>query len=204
MLAIEPQGWFGLYAGCRGAGTVMVIDSSPARQASNERARFLKRCEYLGLQSRVRMGPEKFPDCSFDMSFDLILIHDSICSFDEQACPRLSRNLRAIKRYKQFLKQIFLAADTGATVIVTGYSRYNLFPFFHLSNPFAPGVDWDAQQSPALWSSLFTQVGFHTPRIRWACPVALGAVGKALFGNTVGAYFFTSRFCLTLSKSGSR
>lgn len=204
VLAIEPAGWLSLYAGCRGAAAVLCVDPSARGAAPDERRRFAKRCEELDLQASVQADPGRFPGRAFDTAFDIILIHDSICRFDGDACARLSRNLRAIKHYKLFLKQLFAAAESGATLIVTGYSRHNLFPFFHLSNPFAPGIEWHSQQSPSLWSSLFTQVGFRNPRIRWAAPPALGPVGRALFGNAIGAYFFKSHFVLTLSKSGTR
>lgn len=201
VLSIEPEGWFSLYAGCRDAAAVTWLDSSPVKRDHDPQRRFERHRDDLGLQAVVRAMRGAFPGIPSGERFDVILIHESIHRFDERAAPRLSRNLRAIKSYKQSLRQIAQVAEDGAVLIVTGHSPYNLFPFFHLPNPFAPGVDWDAHQSPSLWASLFRQIGFEKPRISWAVPALPGPLGRALFGHVIGSYFYTSHFRLVLTKS---
>lgn len=133
--------------------------------------------------------------------FDVILMHDSINHLDEDACIGILHDPSARRRYRDIFDKIGGLAAAGATLVAADCSRYNFFAMLGLNNPVARTIEWDKHQSPWTWARLLRESGFGRPRIRWSSFNRLGLAGRLLLGNPVAAFFLTSDFCLTMTRT---
>lgn len=195
------MGRFSYYAACAGATKVICLEPSlsGSRSETTETARQLR--SRLQSPNNVIFKPCTFQE--FDASneqFDILLLHNSINHLDEGACTVLHEDNQAREIYLQMFRKLSALAKKDAKLIAADCSRYNFFSAIKAQNPFAPTIEWQKHQPPALWADLLSRCGFGSPRIRWAAPSKLRSIGQLLLGNKVCAYFYSSHFCVTMEK----
>ncbi len=194
-------GLLSFYAAAMGARRVVCLEPEGAGAGRGAGDTFERLQSSLWFSDRVRLEPARVQD--FDPGgerFDIILLHNSINHLDEEACINLQRDGNAVEIYKGIFRKLSDLAKTGARLIITDCSRYNLFALLHLKNPLAPGIEWHKHQSPKLWAELACDTGFRDPVIRWTSFNRLRSPGRVLFGNKVASFFLASHFCLTMGK----
>lgn len=194
-------GWLSLFTRCRGATRVVCLEPEVAGSSRDVGRKFRRLADRIGVD-RVSVEPvtlQKFD--AGQEKFEVIIMHDSINHLDEEACIGLKRDKSAIGRYRALFGKIGRLACPGAMLVVTDCSRYNFFAMLRLNSPVARTIEWEKHQSPWTWAHLLYEAGFRRPRIRWSSFNRLGRVGRLLLGNPVAAFFLTSHFCLTMTKT---
>jgi len=151
------------------------------------------------------LEPIRFQDFHTVKTFDIILMQDSINHLDEEACVKLQYDDEARKKYGLIFRKLSEIAVPGARLIITDFSRYNLFASLGVKNPFVPTSEWDKHQSPDFWSKMLSEYGFMNPEVFWTFYLASGVrkIGRLLLGNRFASYFFNSHFRLVLDKVDS-
>ena len=136
-----------------------------------------------------------------DGPFDIILLHNAINHLDEAACIHLHEGGAYRARYAAIAAKVAALAAPGGTLILSDCARRNFFPdVLGTPSPFARIIEWNKHQQPELWAQLFSSAGFARPKIRWASPNRLGAVGMPLRVRAI-QYFLTSYFVLTMTRA---
>lgn len=135
-----------------------------------------------------------------DEKFDIVLLHNSVNHLDEPACMRLLDDESARATYRELFRRIAALTNKGGKLIVSDCTRNNLFPALGLTNPFSRTIEWEKHQAPEVWAGLLEQCGFGNRSIGWRSPNGLGALGGALFGNRLAAYFWKGEFILEMDR----
>lgn len=190
------------YAACRGAEKVICLEPEVAgsRPGMSETAQDFRSA--LGLSDKVYLISCMFQDFDAEgQEFDIIVLHDSINHLDEAACRTVHRDEGSRAIFAALFNKLASLARPGAKLVMTDCSRHNIFQAIGCKNPFAPTIAWDIHQAPEFWAELLSESGFRKPRIRWHTLNRLGNLGRAVFGNRLAAYFYTSHFCLTMEMS---
>jgi len=195
------SGLVSFYAACRGAKHVVCLEPEGAGSSTAIIEKFRKLSSLLQL-TNVVLKPITFQE--FDPegeSFDIVILHNSINHLDENACINLLKDDASKIIYKTLISKIGAVSSKGAKLIVCDCSNYNFFALLKIRNPFSPSIEWHKHQAPEIWAMLFKEAGFDDPEIEWTSFNQLRSCGKALLGNRLMAYFITSHFCLTMTKS---
>lgn len=190
----------GFYAACGGARQVICLEPEANGSTAGVRQKFLQVKQRLGTNN-IQMEAAYFQSFDFTgLSFDVILLHNSINHLDEQACVALQTSKEAARRYHEIFACLGAIARPGAKLIVCDCSRYNLFATLGIRNPFMPTIEWEKHQSPEVWARLLSEAGFEKPTIRWSSFNRLGRPGRWLLGNKPMAHLLKSHFWLTMDK----
>ena len=129
--------------------------------------------------------------------FDIVLIHNAINHFDETACITLRNSEGSKAIYRDVFKSIARLVDAGGLLHISDCSSNNLYPKLGLKNPIDPSIERHKHQPPAEWAKLAAEERLNLQTVRWTSPTRFGKWGQVLFGNPVGAWFFTSHFLAT-------
>lgn len=190
----------GFYAACGGARRVICLEPAANGSTAGVHGKFQQLKRRLGT-ANIQMEPDYFQSFDFSgLSFDIILLHNSINHLDEPACVDLLRSRQALYRYRKIFDCLAAIARPGAKLIVCDCSRYNLFALLGTRNPFMPTIEWEKHQSPEVWARLLEEAGFENPKIRWSSFNRLGTPGRWLLGNKPMAWMLKSHFWLTMDK----
>lgn len=186
-----------------GAGAFRVVCLEPEVEGS--RNDMVRRAEKLrarlGLQHVVEIKSTPLERAEFNQQFDVVLLHNSINHFNEDACAKLHFDAAARAHYAPFLSRLQSVTRPGGVLLLADCSRRNFFADVGLKNPFAPTINWRIHQPPAIWIRLLSEFGFVSPHVRWTFDRRLRHFGRVFLGNRVAAYFLQSHFCLDMRRS---
>jgi len=194
------SGFYSFYGAYMGARPVVCIEPELAGSTKIILDKSKQGLENLE-SNNVMLLPITFQELEpSDQTFDIILLHNSINHLDEEACIKLQHDDDARNKYKSIFQKLSKLSSSGAKLIICDCSPHNFFPLLHVTNPFAPSIEWEKHQSPGYWSSMLQEFGFFSPRIRWTSPDFLRVMGRLLLGNRFASYFLQSHFCLVMNK----
>jgi len=196
------NGLFSFYAGSCGAERVTCLEPTGAGSSPHTESTFSRLATHLGLSTRVQLCTETIQ--AFEpgaKTYDVVLMHHSINHIDESACIRLEYDQSARAVYQSMFRKLFLMCSPSAQLIVCDCSRQNVYAQLGVRNPFLPMIEWGKHQTPWVWISILSAVGFERPRVRWQAFNTLGPIGQIFLSNRAVAYFLTSLFTLTMVKS---
>lgn len=194
------SGLFSLYARCMGAQPVICLEPETSGSTKGASSKLRQYADRLNLDN-IYLGPGTFQN--FDprgITFDIVLLHNSINHLSEEACINLKVSAEARKEYEMIFAKLSQVAKPGAKLVIADCSRYNFFALARFKNPLAPSINWRKHQSPQLWRSMLKDTGFINPKIRWSFFPRLGIIDKFLLGNHLVSFFLTSYFCLVMEK----
>jgi len=194
-------GLFSFYAASMGAKKVICLEPEAEGSTNGVRQRFKEIKSALRISTPVEQYATTI-QCFNDTSekFDIILSHNSINHFDEEACVNLMSDPQAKETYCRIFKTLNSLAENGAKLVVADFTRRNFWDLCHLTNPFVPTIEWEKHAHPKEWAELLADAGFCNPQIRWLPFNRLGHPGQLILGNPAAAYFLNSFFCLTMDK----
>lgn len=194
------SGLFSLYARCMGAQPVVCLEPESSGSTKGASSKFRQYADHLNLDN-IHLEPGTFQNFNpKGITFDIVLLHNSINHLSEEACINLKVSAEARKEYEAIFTKMSQVAKPGAELIITDCSRYNFFALLGLKNPLAPNINWNKHQSPKLWRSMLRNAGFINPHIRWSFFSRLGIIDELLLGNHLVSFFLTSHFCLVMEK----
>jgi SAM-dependent methyltransferase len=195
-------GHMGLWVAAHGARCVVGLEPEAEGSRSGVQQAFLDAARRVGLADRFELVAQPLQEYEeVNERFDIVLLAASINHLDEAACVHLHEDEGARQTYREHLRRIANLAAPGAHLIVMDCDRRNFFARVGVRNPLAPSIEWEKHQSPWLWASLLSDVGFEAPEVRWASLNTLRKPGQALLGNRVGAFMLTSTFLLRMRRS---
>jgi len=195
------SGIFSFYAASRGARKVICLEPIAEGSKDNMEEKFRQVRVALGLSGKVKFVKSTLQFYNAGrQKFDVIISHNSINHLDEKTCINLSRSSYARKKYQKIFLKLHSLVNDNAQLVFIANSKYNIFAFLHIKNPFVPAIEWDKHQSPYFWASLLEKVGFKMVNIRWSTFNRLYFLGRLLLGNRFASYFLSSHFCLTMKK----
>jgi SAM-dependent methyltransferase len=190
-------GYHALYASKCGAKSCIIIE--PESDGGHDA--MIKKFEIMRKEmgvSNVELLQTTIQDYQIpERGFDIVLIHNAINHFDEAACITLRTSDKSKAIYREVFKSIAKLVNSGGLLLVSDCSSNNLYPKLGLKNPIDPSIEWHKHQPPAEWAKLAAQEGLMLQTVRWTSPTRFGKWGQMLFGNAVGAWFFTSHFLAT-------
>lgn len=194
-------GLISFYASLCGAREVICLEPEAAGSFDDISKQFAKMESFFS-NHPVRFCAESLQE--FDPReqepFDIILIHNAVNHLDEEACSVLHISDKAQKTYCDLFAKIASMSSSNARLIISDWSRYNIFPFLGLKNPFVPTIDWHLHQPPIVWSKLVRKAGFEVERIRWHAFSGLRSFGTFFLAKPVAAFFTTSHFYIDSKK----
>jgi len=195
-------GMYSFYIACLGAKRVVSLEPEADGSTSGVIQQYQSLLSQLSLSNETHLETSNFQDYETDETFNVILLYNTVNHLDEEACIHLQTNTQSRQHYLHFFKRLHTLTANQGSIVIADCSRHNFFAKIHQKNPFAPTIEWEKHQSPAVWVELLAEVGFHKPVIRWRGWRAYGLrkFGVALFGNYLAAYFLDSHFCLTMQK----
>lgn len=188
------NGVMSFYAASRGASSVVCLD--PLREGSNDAMDRQYRSFARHADAVVTRVRERFQDWETDRVHDVVLVHNAINHFDEEACARIpARDATAF--YHDIFTRLRALLVPGGHLVLTDCGRRNLWGDLGLPNVFAPTIHWRIHQQPQVWDALMVAAGFRPARIRWAAPNTLRRPGQLVLGNRLGGYLTNSHFIMT-------
>lgn len=189
------------FAAASGAATVLTIEPEADGGHDAMHATFEQWREALGAENtRVENTTiQDFPEG--EEPYGIVLIQDAINHFDEPACIDLRRSAACRRTYATIFRAIASLISPGGLLVMSDCSSHNLFPFLGLRNPIDPAIEWNKHQPPEVWVELAKEAGLQLETLRWSSPARFGSLGAILFGNRLGAFFFTSHFVITMKKN---
>jgi SAM-dependent methyltransferase len=194
-------GFLSFYAACQGAKQVVCLEPESAGSTAGVQQQFESTSRALGVSERVLFFPTTFQEFEWTGDgFDVVLLHNSINHLNEECCIHLLDRPEARKTYAELFQKLAMLCKPGGTLIVCDVSPRNFFAAMRVTNPSARSIEWHKHQTPEIWSRLLAEQGFSDPGVRWTSPSKLGHLGQVIFGNRLGAYFFSSHFCLKMRR----
>lgn len=193
-------GVFSIYVALMGAKSVRALEPEKAGSQNEMTIRFQKMIQFCGLSNIIlenKTLQEVLP--SFE-TFDLVLLHNCINHFNEEACAGLHRLPKAQEVYSEIFHSLNRITKLGGQVILADCSRYNCFDVLGSKSPFCPSIDWKIHQPPEVWLDLAMNQGFEIEQLRWTAPSYFGDWSLWIFANRFAAYFLFGHFALTLRK----
>jgi hypothetical protein len=195
------NGIHALYAAVKGAKEVLVIEPEDAGSTAGVVEQFNTWKNELG-NSNVELLTTSFQDYNHAGDpFDIIIIQDAINHLDEDACVKLSSDVKSRQKFEIIFSKLASISHSGTILHFSDCSSSNFYPSVGLANPFDPGIEWEKHQPPNVWIGMLKEVGFELMRKRWSTPSRLGSLGVLLSGGAFPAYFFTSHFVVTMKMS---
>jgi SAM-dependent methyltransferase len=195
------DGRYSFYAACAGARRVVILEPEAEGSQAGVQQKVARTASLAGLE-QIEVVHQRLQDYdSGSETFDVLLLHGSINHLDEPACVRLHDDPAARDVYGSLFQKLAALNRPEGSLIVTDCSRDNVFAHLGIRNPLARTIEWHKHQRPELWAALLADVGFTSPRVRWASFNTLRSPGRLLLGNRVAAYCLTSTFCLTMVRA---
>jgi len=197
------NGVFSAYLALRGAGSVCALEPEQAGSQVNMTLKFQKMLRSLGLSNvalHTKTLQEIVPPTS---AFDLVLLHNCINHFDEDACAQLHCLPEAQEVYSEVFRSLNRITKIGGQVILADCSRNNCFDVLGFTSPLCPSIDWKVHQPPELWLKLAEKQGFECHSVRWTTLSHLGNWSQSFLANRVAAFFLLGHFALILRKGRS-
>jgi SAM-dependent methyltransferase len=189
------DGLFSFYAAACGAASVVCLEplgdgaSPDAIDAFRHLAGSLRR-------QTVTLDQRTLQEFETPTPFDVVLLHHTINHLNEEATQVLHSNNEARQTYIELFRCIRGLTRCGGVLLAADVARRNLFGDLRLRNPFAPSIEWNKHQSPALWSELLNRAGFSHVHVSWTAPSRLKGRADRLMANGAAAYVLTSHFSL--------
>lgn len=194
------SGVFSLYAAASGAARVLCLEPEAAGSLKGKREKFAQVAQDSGITG-VEMRPDTLQEFDpGDERFDVVLLHASINHLDEDACIRLRRDQAAREVYRKLFATMAELIAPGGHLLMTDCTPHNLWPALGLKNPMAPWIEWHKHQPPEVWRDLGEEVGLRHCCLRWSSLNTLGAAGRVLLGNRLGAYLTIGAFRLHMRR----
>lgn len=197
------SGLCSFYAAACGARAVTCLEPEAAGSQRGEmNSAFRELAALLDFAGTVELLPITLQQLECEPgAYEVLVLHDSINHLDEQACTRLRHDPEAREVYRRLFRKLAELTTPKGTLIAVDCSRHNFFPALGIRNPFAPQIEWQKHQSPALWAGLLLDCGFRNHRVRWSSVNRFGKTGRVLLGNRIAAFFLFGRFCLKMEAS---
>lgn len=194
-------GVFSFFATANGASRVVCLEPDGAGSTKGQTAKFARVAKALGRQD-VMLVPQTLQEFdSGGLTFDVVLMHNSVNHIDEWSCSNLTISEFAVRNYQRiFFKLAELVTEEGC-LILADCSPRNLYPLLGLKNPFARSIEWHKHQPPEVWIGLLQDSGFADPEVCWSTFNCLGRGGRVLLSNRFAAFFLTSGFCLRMKRA---
>ncbi len=197
------SGVFSLYAAAAGATRVLCLEPEAAGSLKGKRETFERVAEASGalpVEMRGLTLQEYEPG---DERFDIVMLHNSINHLDEDACINIRKREDARRIYAELFGRIADLIAPGGHLLLTDCTSDNLWPKLGIKNPVAPSIEWHKHQPPEVWRSLGENAGLRHCCLQWSSLTSLGAIGRALLGNRLGAYLTIGAFRLHMRKPDS-
>jgi SAM-dependent methyltransferase len=196
------RGMLSFYAAAvGGAADVLCMEPVGDGSEADAEARFRVGRTAFDLERQVGFSTDTIQ--SFDdggRKFDVLLLHNSINHFDEDACVTLRTDPKSRETYLAIGHRLAALCHPGGEIIICDCSNRNLLGGCGLRNPFAPTIEWHKHQAPSVWAGLLCETGFEKPRISWS-PFAWAP--WPLTGLTrvpLASWCLTSHFCLRMRR----
>jgi len=191
------KGGFLIWCWANGAERCLGVEPETDGSTIGSAEIFQNSINRLKCNDRVEFFRGKFEDLPFNeySKFDIVLLYNVVNHFDEEACIVLNKDSTARNKYRD--KFLFIAKflRQNGKLILADCARNNLFRDLRLVNPFAPNIEWDKHQNPALWKEILSSAGFKAFQLRWYRLYPLRHFGN-LFSNKYFAYITFSHFIL--------
>ncbi len=193
------SGIFSFYAGAMGASRVVCLEPGKEGSALGHYEKFMELYERFGMPD-VHICRESLQDYETQEKFDIIISYNSINHLDEVSCSRLLDSEHYWQNYRKIFDRIYQLAKDNASFVICDSSRYNVFPFLGLRNPFVPTINWKIHQTPGTWKRLLKEAGFTEPETVWLSHDRLGIWGT----NILASFLYNSCFCIRAKKTDSQ
>lgn len=193
-------GVFSVYLSLLGAKSVHALEPEQAGSQNRMNMRFQKMTQSLGISNIVlenKTLQEVLPSLE---PFDLVLLHNCINHFNEEACAQLHCLPKAHQTYSDIFGSLNRITRFGGRVLLADCSRHNVFDVLGFQSPFCPSIDWEIHQPPEVWLNLAMNQGFEIEYLRWTALGRFGDWSHWLLANRFAAYFLLGHFALTLRK----
>ena len=195
-------GIYGLYAAARGARRVDLLE--PEMDGSSEdminRLNAIKKSLSLDNAFHIKSTFQNFESVT---KYDIILSHNSINHFNEEACAGLLENSESLKYFNDVIfKKLSRITEKNGLLILADAGRTNFFGMLGLRSPFARSIEWRIHQDPSTWAQLLEPFGFKREKLRRTSFNTLRTLGTTLTNNIVSSFFTHSHFILYLDKTG--
>lgn len=200
---LDVGGGFGLLTLFAAASGASAICLEPEFDGSSKG--MIQTFHQLNTNLDLRFGnaeiqTEVFQNYKTDDIFDIVVLSNSINHLDEAATVSIQSDPDARHRFIEIFKKMYAMMKPGGKLIITDCTRYNFFNDIKMISPIMPTIEWDKHQSPYVWLTLLSQVGFEKISIKWSSPNFLGKIGRLVLGNKLAAYFLFSHFRIEVKK----
>ncbi len=182
------------YAACAGATEAVCLEPEAEGSTQGVRKRFAQIAEALGVKN-ARILDSTFQAFEAEpRTFGTIFLNASVNHLDEPACIEILKSEEARRTYVELFRRMAELTRDGGMIIMSDVSRHNIFPSLGLIHPTMRTIEWHKHQSPRTWADLLRAAGYDDIKITWHTRRRLGAVGRVLLGNPIGAFMTRSRF----------
>ncbi len=193
-------GIFSVYLSIMGAEKVYALEPEQAGSQEKGVQRFVALTKELRL-SNIVLERKTIEDAVFvPDSFDLILLHNCVNHFDEQACAVLHQDAGAQRKYLETFRLLNRMSKSGGLLVIADCTRHNFFDWLGLKSPLAPSINWNIHQTPQIWDALANQAGFEREQLSWTTLGHFGRLGTWLLANRFAAFFLLGHYALRLRK----
>jgi len=188
------------FAAWMNAKNVVCLDPEAPGCAEHLKNKFENINKKLKLKN-IHFIKDTFQNYNPSISFDIVILHNSINHLNEVACSKLTTDDFSKNEYKTYLNKIYEITNSGSKIIVCDCSNKNFFNLLKIKNPFGPTIEWRTHQSPNVWIDLFENCNFKKVKLKWSSFNRFGRIGRVFFGNRISSFFFKSHFCLYFERT---
>ncbi len=188
------------YAACAGATEVVCLEPEAEGSTHGVRQEFAKIAQALSVNN-AQLVDSTFQAFEAEPGrFGTVFLNAAVNHLNEPACIDVLRSEEARGVYVGLFRQMAELTRENGVIIISDVSRHNVFPTLGLRNPIMPTIEWHKHQSPRTWARLLVAAGYTNIKIAWHTPRPLGIAGRALLGNSAGAFLTRSRFRILARK----
>ncbi len=163
------RGAWSLWAALHDAAKVVGIEPGADGSSVGSLEVLRRSIATLGIEERLEARSEYLNELPRpDVPYDVVIMHNVINHFDEEAVIVLDHNQQARKRYVSLLQDLRSRVHAGSWLIVADCARHNLWPRLGLTSPFVPSIEWNKHQDPDTWIGVFSEAGFRYADLRWS------------------------------------
>lgn len=193
-------GVFSVYLALRGAASVDALEPEQAGSQKEMALGFRKMIDNLKILNVV-LETKTFQQIMPTIRpYELLLLHNCINHFDEEACAKLHFSLEARNAYIDVFRSLNRIIKVGGQILLADCSRHNFFDYLGLKNPFGPSINWKIHQPPEIWMDLALEAGFECQSLRWTTFSHFGNWSQLFLANRAAAFFLSSHFSMVLRK----
>lgn len=195
-------GMFGLYAASNGAKSVDLLEPELEGCAPGMIDMMHGIMNDCGLNNAHHIK-STIQEHSVSEPYDIVLSHNAINHYDEDACVELLTSAEARERYdKNVFGHLSQYTKPGGLLIVSDCGRRNFFGDLGMTSPLMKGIEWEKHQEGKTWARLLSSHGFDLESIRYTSINTLGKLGALIMNNRLVNYLTLSHFILHLRKRG--